>query len=149
MQVSTLSRPWPRKLDRIESLWAPQESCIEWAQLNCGANTAGAIVLCDKPSVTSVVLRDTIKWTASSVITTGHGGHMCLNIGLRQGRGNTRWFKYDRDKLWLVYTQSVPVIFEPPCMCIIYWREYDVGTASVLTLLQILQCELTAVQFSA
>ena len=27
----------------------------------------------------------------------------------------TRWFKYDRDKLWLVYTQSVPVIFEPPC----------------------------------
>jgi hypothetical protein len=28
----------------------------------------------------------------------------------------TRWFKYDRDKLWLIYTQSVPVIFEPPCM---------------------------------
>ena len=28
---------------------------------------------------------------------------------------HTRWFKYDRDKLWLVYTQSVPVIFEPPC----------------------------------
>jgi hypothetical protein len=27
----------------------------------------------------------------------------------------TRWFKYDRDKLWLVYTQLVPVIFEPPC----------------------------------
>jgi hypothetical protein len=27
----------------------------------------------------------------------------------------TRWFKYDRDKLWLVYTQTVPVIFEPPC----------------------------------
>jgi hypothetical protein len=23
--------------------------------------------------------------------------------------------QYDRDKLWLVYTQSVPVIFEPPC----------------------------------
>ena len=30
---------------------------------------------------------------------------------------NTRWFKYDRDKLWLVYTQIVPVIFEPPCSC--------------------------------
>jgi hypothetical protein len=30
--------------------------------------------------------------------------------------GNTRWFKYDRDKLWLVYTQIVPVIFEPPCI---------------------------------
>ena len=28
---------------------------------------------------------------------------------------NTRWFKYDRDKLCLVYTQIVPVIFEPPC----------------------------------
>ena len=28
----------------------------------------------------------------------------------------TRWFKYDRDKLSLVYTQSVPVIFEPPCI---------------------------------
>ena len=27
----------------------------------------------------------------------------------------TRWFKYDRDKLWLVYTQLVLVIFEPPC----------------------------------
>ena len=30
---------------------------------------------------------------------------------------NTRWFKYDWDKLWLVYTQIVPVIFEPPCKC--------------------------------
>jgi hypothetical protein len=29
--------------------------------------------------------------------------------------GCTRWFKHDRDKLWLVYTQIVPVIFEPPC----------------------------------
>jgi hypothetical protein len=28
----------------------------------------------------------------------------------------TRWFKYDRDKPWLVYTQIVPVIFEPPCI---------------------------------
>ena len=28
---------------------------------------------------------------------------------------NTRRFKYDRDKLWLVYIQIVPVIFEPPC----------------------------------
>ena len=27
----------------------------------------------------------------------------------------TRWFKYDRDKLLLVYTQIVPIIFEPPC----------------------------------
>jgi hypothetical protein len=29
---------------------------------------------------------------------------------------DTRWFKYDRDKLWLVYTQIVPVLFEPPCI---------------------------------
>jgi hypothetical protein len=27
----------------------------------------------------------------------------------------TRWLKYARYKLWLVYTQIVPVIFEPPC----------------------------------
>jgi hypothetical protein len=27
----------------------------------------------------------------------------------------TKWFKYDRDKLWLLYTQIVLVIFEPPC----------------------------------
>jgi hypothetical protein len=33
----------------------------------------------------------------------------------------TRWFKNNQDKLWLVYTQIVPVIFEPPCRrnCII------------------------------
>jgi hypothetical protein len=30
----------------------------------------------------------------------------------------TRWFKYDRDKLSLVYTQRVLVIFEPPCIYI-------------------------------
>ena len=29
---------------------------------------------------------------------------------------STRWFKYDQDKLWLVYTQIVAVIFEPPCV---------------------------------
>jgi hypothetical protein len=31
---------------------------------------------------------------------------------------HTTWFKYDRDKLWLVYTQIVPVIFEPPCISV-------------------------------
>jgi hypothetical protein len=37
----------------------------------------------------------------------------------------TKWFKYDRDKLWLVYTQSVPVIFKPPCIYMyIYTRVY-------------------------
>jgi hypothetical protein len=34
----------------------------------------------------------------------------------------TRWFKYDRDKLWLVYTQIVPVIFEPPCIIHVVYR---------------------------
>jgi hypothetical protein len=34
---------------------------------------------------------------------------------LHEGYASTRWFKYDRDKLWLVYTQIIPVIFEPPC----------------------------------
>jgi hypothetical protein len=36
----------------------------------------------------------------------------------------TRWFKYDRDKLWLVYTQIVPVIFEPPCILLRYFLNY-------------------------
>jgi hypothetical protein len=31
----------------------------------------------------------------------------------------TRWFRYDRDKLWLVYTQIVLVTFEPPYIKII------------------------------
>jgi hypothetical protein len=34
---------------------------------------------------------------------------------MRTSDVNTRWFEYDRDKLWLVSTQIVPVIFEPPC----------------------------------
>jgi hypothetical protein len=43
---------------------------------------------------------------------------------------STRWFKYDWDKLWLVYTQIVPVIFEPPCSYIIkfYGKCIDLGT---------------------
>ena len=36
---------------------------------------------------------------------------------------STRWFKYNRDKLWLVYKQSVPVIFEPPCT----WSHWPSG----------------------
>jgi hypothetical protein len=34
---------------------------------------------------------------------------------------NTRWFKYDRDRLWLVYTQIVPVMFEPPCISVYFY----------------------------
>jgi hypothetical protein len=40
----------------------------------------------------------------------------------KQDRQCKRWFKYDRDKLWLVYTQIVPVIFEPPCKYTVTWR---------------------------
>jgi hypothetical protein len=32
-----------------------------------------------------------------------------------------RWFKYDRDKLLLLYTQIIPVIFEPPCT-LAFWE---------------------------
>jgi hypothetical protein len=39
-----------------------------------------------------------------------------LALGPLFSRKCTRWFKYDRDKLWLGYTQTVPVIFEPPCI---------------------------------
>jgi hypothetical protein len=49
---------------------------------------------------------------------------VCTSVGLLPpgespiavSNNNTRWFKYDRDKLWLVYTQIIPVIFEPPCI---------------------------------
>jgi hypothetical protein len=44
------------------------------------------------------------------------------NIQSRDVHQNTRWFKYDRDKLWLVYSQIVPVIYEPPCIL----RTYEV-----------------------
>ena len=37
-------------------------------------------------------------------------------IKIERAANITRWFKYDRDKLWLVYTQIVPVIFEQPCI---------------------------------
>jgi hypothetical protein len=53
--------------------------------------------------------------TVASLICC-HG--MVVNGAQRQDtvvRCYTGWFKYDRDKLWLVYTQIVPVICEPPC----------------------------------
>jgi hypothetical protein len=39
-------------------------------------------------------------------------GSICVEVGKR----NTRWFKYDREYLCVKKSQSVPVIFEPPCM---------------------------------
>jgi hypothetical protein len=65
------------------------------------------------------------------------------HIGIRQKQEllyiyiHTRWFKYDRDKLWLVYTQIVPVIFEPPCVCVyiyIYTRDIYILTLPLLVL---------------
>jgi hypothetical protein len=48
-----------------------------------------------------------------------NGTHQLLvyagDVNILGGSIHTRWFKYDRDNLWLVYTQIVPVIFEPPC----------------------------------
>jgi hypothetical protein len=40
----------------------------------------------------------------------------------------TRWFKYDRDKLSLVYTQIVPIILEPPCTLVRKALEKLAGT---------------------
>jgi hypothetical protein len=42
-----------------------------------------------------------------------------VHLGVSRDTFNTRRFKYDQDKLWLVYKQIVPVIFEPPCTLVI------------------------------
>jgi hypothetical protein len=49
----------------------------------------------------------------------GRGNFVCMVIWIEYVQASTRWFKYDRGKLWLVYTQIVPVIFEPPCTYVI------------------------------
>ena len=51
----------------------------------------------------------------------------------KERAASTRWFKYDRDKLWLVYTQIVPVIFEPPCTCAVavLWHSSSVVPSSL------------------
>jgi hypothetical protein len=46
-----------------------------------------------------------------------------------KGHYDTRWFKYYRDKLWLVYTQSVPVIFEPSCIFLCLCVTVRVGSS--------------------
>jgi hypothetical protein len=45
-----------------------------------------------------------------------------ITVDVERQKYYTRWFKYDRDKLWLVYTQIVPDIFEPPCIYLSMWR---------------------------
>jgi hypothetical protein len=54
-------------------------------------------------------------WSIKFLVT--YSSPLLLNTLCSTGR-TTRWFKYDRDKLWLLYTQIVPVIFEPQCICI-------------------------------
>jgi len=44
----------------------------------------------------------------------------------------TRWFKYDRDCNRLVYTQTVPVIFEPHCTST-HRHQFSVQDPSVLS----------------
>jgi hypothetical protein len=51
------------------------------------------------------------KWTKPSV---GENRRI-QNTGIKNTRGNTRWFKYDRDYLCVNKLQFVPGIFEPPC----------------------------------
>jgi hypothetical protein len=51
----------------------------------------------------------------SQIHTKHTNGQNVELFNIKRGGTYTRWFKYDRDKLWLVYTQSVPVTFEPPC----------------------------------
>jgi hypothetical protein len=65
-----------------------------------------------------------------------------LHWGTTKVYSATRWFKYDRAKLWLVYTQIVPVIFEPPCillMCslwaVLWWQNSHNMHWSILKLL--------------
>jgi hypothetical protein len=59
-----------------------------------------------------------VHWLSCSEIQTKHTITFCrrnAQFEMLQDRQCTRWFKYDRDKLWLVYTQLVPVISGPPC----------------------------------
>jgi hypothetical protein len=53
------------------------------------------------------------KEETSKVLHLEHSILWCWKLDTSE---STRWFKYDRDKMWLVYTQIVPVIFEPPCI---------------------------------
>ena len=58
-----------------------------------------------------------VRWWHSSVIEN----ILKSERRYRSSSRNTRWFKYDWDKLWLVYIQIVPVIFEPPCIKM-HWK---------------------------
>jgi hypothetical protein len=64
-----------------------------------------------KRKMGNITLKKTVHWVQSFFVFAKY----YLNEWIDDmEEACTTWFKYDRDKLWLVYTQSVPVIFEPP-----------------------------------
>jgi hypothetical protein len=70
--------------------------------------------LVNKLNTICFMLRKLLPVVNEQVLRMVYFAHFHSQLGY-----GTRWFKYDRDKLRLVYTQIVPVIFEPPC--IIFW----------------------------
>jgi hypothetical protein len=112
----------------VSTYWVPITrftvfSNRDWRSLYCHA--LGVIAQC----LTFTLLLDLVQpssddwflWHISFIwveMICFDGGHAWIIIYLlrRTSCYYTRWFKYDRDKLWLVNTQIVPVIFEPPCM---------------------------------
>jgi hypothetical protein len=73
--------------------------------------------------LTLIAMRAILYWKPTGTNQRGPDGYKNFATPARaanpptvpRSTQRTSWFKYDRDKLWLVYTQSVPVIFEPPC----------------------------------
>jgi hypothetical protein len=108
----------------------------------CRGNFNGFLLLCCETSI--------LQWLTFcvNVAIATLRGRIFLNLSEillvkphHDGRKCTRWFKYDRDKLWLVYTQIVPVIFEPPCKCLnriwcrdaesdvrSFWQQHEMST---------------------
>ena len=80
-------------------------SCCWWRSNSCGIRLIYRY---------QCALRHTIQAWNRSITTYFRVPYNAGNC-LTSWAADTRWFKYDRDKLWLVYTQIVPVIFEPPC----------------------------------
>ena len=100
--LSEISHLFPNASRGIPKLLLPSKSFpLHPLLLSC--YSARNILMWDKMSLRKRTYKMTFEvWTVMKIQTTLYY--------------ITRWFKYDRDKLWLVYTQSVPVIFEPPCI---------------------------------
>jgi hypothetical protein len=85
-RVCCLGSKWPGRICEPLTLYSTEDR-NEWNQAFFPLVTYGGVSLC---SVLHVSLHFDVSHTVSAC---------------------TRWFKYDRDWLQLVYTQSVPVIF--------------------------------------